>query len=60
MYRRSLVDHADIKAKLRENVESVRSPVTGLLYVGGDAREDEDAAVDDDARKSRRATSTTR
>merc|ERR1711988_465842 len=41
--------HVDIKAKLRE-VEAVCSPITALLYDGGDAREDEDAAVDDDAR----------
>jgi len=42
-------NHVDIKAKLRE-VEATCSPITALLYDGGDAREDEDAAIDDDAK----------
>merc|ERR1711935_194119 len=42
-------NHVDIKAKLRE-VEAVCSPITALLYDGGDAREDDEAAPDDDAR----------
>lgn len=42
-------NHVDIKAKLRE-VEMICSPITALLYDGGDARDDEEAAPDDDAR----------
>jgi len=42
-------NHVDIKAKLRE-VEAVCSPITALLYDGGDARDDEESAPDDDAR----------
>merc|ERR1711988_1892609 len=41
--------HVDIKAKLRET-ESVCSPITALLYDGGDAREDDEAIPDEDAR----------
>merc|ERR1711998_102795 len=41
--------HVDIKAKLRE-VESVCSPITALLYDGGDAREDEGDIPDDEAK----------
>merc|ERR1712178_575570 len=41
--------HVDIKAKLRET-ESVCSPITALLYDGGDAKDDEEAAPDEDAR----------
>merc|ERR1711934_1132977 len=38
--------HVDIKAKLRE-VEMVCSPITALLYDGGDAREEEDQPDED-------------
>jgi heat shock protein 5 len=43
------VTHVDIKAKLRE-VEAVCNPITGLLYDGGDAREDDEAVPDDEAK----------
>merc|ERR1712054_77613 len=39
----------DIKAKLRET-EQVCSPITALLYDGGDAKDDEEQAPDEDAR----------
>jgi heat shock protein 5 len=38
--------HVDIKGKLRE-VEAVCSPITALLYDGGDAKEDEDQPDED-------------
>jgi len=38
--------HVDIKAKLRE-VEMVCSPITALLYDGGEAREEEEGSFDD-------------
>merc|ERR1711998_303788 len=41
--------HVDIKAKLRE-VESVCSPITALLYDGGDAKDNEENIPDDDAK----------
>jgi heat shock protein 5 len=41
--------HVDIKAKLRE-VEAVCSPITALLYDGGDAKDDEENAPDADAK----------
>jgi heat shock protein 5 len=41
--------HVDIKAKLRET-EAVCSPITALLYDGGEAQDEEEGAPDDDAR----------
>merc|ERR1711968_271873 len=41
--------HVDIKAKLRE-VEAICSPITALLYDGGDAKDDEENAPDTDAK----------
>merc|ERR1711988_1698540 len=41
--------HVDIKGKLRE-VESVCGPITALLYDGGDAKEDDESAPDEDAK----------
>merc|ERR1712178_213667 len=41
--------HVDIKAKLRE-VEAICSPITALLYDGGDAKDDEESAPDTDAK----------
>merc|ERR1711907_737216 len=38
--------HVDIKGKLRE-VEAVCSPITALLYDGGDAKEDEETPEDE-------------
>jgi len=43
--------HVDIKAKLRE-VEMVCSPITALLYDGGEAGADEDQALQDDETKA--------
>jgi len=42
-------NHVDIKAKLRE-VEQVCSPITALLYDGGEAREDEEQTFDDETK----------
>merc|ERR1712178_418569 len=41
--------HVDIKAKHRE-VEAICSPITALLYDGGDAKDDEESAPDTDAK----------
>merc|ERR1711959_767206 len=41
--------HVDIKAKLRE-VEMVCSPITALLYDGGEAREEEEGSFDDETK----------
>jgi len=47
--KRDDANHVDIKAKLRET-ESVCSPITALLYDGGEGREDEGDVPDDEAR----------
>ena len=46
----SSLTSSDINAKLRET-EAIVTPITGLLYDGGDAREEEETApADDDTR----------
>merc|ERR1719198_44340 len=49
--KRDEATHVDIKAKLRE-VEMVCSPITALLYDGGEAGADEDQALQDDETKA--------
>jgi len=43
--------HVDIKAKLRET-EAICSPITALLYDGGEARDTDDSAMADDETKA--------